>query len=380
MTQTMSTKRRLTVKQLRETVLSIRKGKFPYTEKEPKKLDFTKYNTAQINEIADVLETIRDIVDLSNQRIQQRTADAPKGPGRPSAPIKDVVKVQLMETYFGVSDRVSEGFLRLFKEKLGISSDFSYKTIERSYDPLRSEELLDEIFKVTNEIGNSKEKKFSIDGTGDPCTMKVNYESKRAQQRKQKQTQATKEKEATEKRDDAFAGKKRDFVYSVLSIGTTTKIIGGFATTDDHSRGELSFFKGVVEDTLSNCPGFDTLFGDGIYANRVACALLETPKVTPFFLPKSNATFRSKGVPLWKSMLYSLAEDPQKWLECYHDRSISETGNSMLKRREPTKIRKKLSRRKGIQEALKFNVHNIRQICYLRYLAPNLLSTSILGD
>ena len=119
-----------------------------------------------------------------------------------------------METYFGISDRVSEGFLRLFKEKLGISSDFSYKTIERSYDPLRSEELLDEIFKITNEIGNSKEKKFSIDGTGDPCTMKVNYESKRAQQRKQ--TRATKEKEATKKQDDAFPGKKHDFVYSVL--------------------------------------------------------------------------------------------------------------------------------------------------------------------
>ena len=166
----------------------------------------------------------------------------------------------------------------------------------------------------------------------------------------------------------------------MLSIGTTTKIIGGFATTDDHSRGELSFFKDVVKETLSNCPRFDTLCGDGIYANRVACALLEEPEVTPLFLPKSNVTFRSKGVPLWKGMLYSLARNPQKWLESYHDRSISETGNSMLKRREPTKIRKKLSERKGIQEALKFNVYNIRQICYLRYLAPNLLSTSILGD
>jgi transposase len=143
-----------------------------------------------------------------------------------------------METYFGVSDRVSEGFLRLFREKLGISGDFSYKTIERGYDPLRSEELLDEVFRVTNEIGNSNEKKFSIDGTGDPCTMKVNYESKRAQQREQKQAQASKEK------DDAFPGKKHAFVYSVLSIDTTTKIIGGFATADDHSRGELFFFQG----------------------------------------------------------------------------------------------------------------------------------------
>ena len=74
----MPAKHRLTVKKLQETILNIRKGKFPYKEKEPKKLDFTKYNQAQINEIADVLETMRDIVDLSNQRIQQRIVSAPK--------------------------------------------------------------------------------------------------------------------------------------------------------------------------------------------------------------------------------------------------------------------------------------------------------------
>lgn len=78
-------------------------------------------------------------------------------------------------------------------------------------------------------------------------------------------------------------------------------------------------------------------------------------------------------------MLYALILDPQKWLESYHDRSISETGNSMLKRREPTKIRKKLSGRKAIEESLKFNVHNIRQIGYLQYLAPRLLRAEVLG-
>jgi transposase len=212
-------------------------------------------------------------VDQAYQRLQDSNT-IQKGPGRPSVPIKDVVKVQLMESYFGVSDRVSQGFLRLFREKLGISSAFSYKTIERGYDPERSKEILDEILKITNELGNSKEKKFSIDGTGDPCSMKVNYESKRAQQRKDK------EAKTSSVHADAFPGRKRDFQYSVFSIGTTTKVIGGFATTDDHSKGELSFFKEVVEETIDNCPMFDTLCGDGIYASRVACALLEETAVT----------------------------------------------------------------------------------------------------
>ena len=40
-----------------------------------------------------------------------------------------------MQAYFGMPNRVAQEFLRLFGEKLGISSEFSYKTIERGYDP-----------------------------------------------------------------------------------------------------------------------------------------------------------------------------------------------------------------------------------------------------
>jgi transposase len=366
----MSKKRKLTVKQLRQTITSIRKGTFLYQQKEQKKIDFTKYNLAQINEITDVLESIRDIVNLADQRIQQRSTPV-KGPGRPKVPARDVVKVQLIETFFGASDRVAEGFFNLFREKLGISSDFCYKTIERGYDPERSWELVEEVLRITNEVGNANERHFSIDGTGDPCTVKVNYESKRAEQRTKKQAKTVKTS------SDSFPGKKHDFQYSVFTVGTTTKIIGGFMTTDDHSFGELSFFRQVVEQTIANCPSFEVLHGDAIYANRVACGLLAQQQLTAYFLPKSNVTFKSKGVPAWKSMLYSLVENPQRWLECYHERSISETANSMLKRRESTKIRKKLSPRKGMQEALKFMVHNIRQICYLKYLKPQVLNSQI---
>lgn len=168
-----------------------------------------------------------------------------------------------------------------------ISSDFCYKTIERGYNPERSEELLDEVLKITNEIGNSKEKKFSIDGTGDPCTMKVNYESKRAEQRKEK-WRGKQVSEGTRSAEDAFPGKMRDFQYSVFTIGTTTKIIGGFATSDDHSRGELSFYEEVVGETIDNCPEFDTLCGDGLYANRVTLTLLGKAGLEAFFLPRSK--------------------------------------------------------------------------------------------
>lgn len=362
--RSMSTKQRLKVKDLQQTILNIRTHNFPYKQKETNKTDFTKYNLAQINEITDILENIRDTVDLADQRIHQKTLP-PKGPGRPKVPAKDVLKVQLMETYFGVSDRIAEGFFNLFREKLGISEDFCYKTIERGYDPERSKELIDEVLKITNEIGNANESDFSIDGTGDPCNMKVNYESKRAEQRRAKSAKTNKEPA------DIFPGRKHDFQYSVFTVGRSTKIIGAFETTDDHSIGEMSFFKPVIEQTIANCPNFEVLYGDGAYANRVACGLLAQRQITPYLLPMSTVTFRSHGVALWKSMLYSLAENPQRWLESYHNRSMSESVNSMLKRRIAGKVRKKLSPRKATAEALKFMIHNIRQICYLKFLTQN---------
>ena len=252
---------------LREIVSQVRAGEFSYEEKEGKEINFASYNKAQINEIADVLDMIRDTVEIASARLHK--VPIPKGPGQPPKPIEDVVKVLLMQSYFGVSNRVAEGFLRLFREKLRIESDFSYKTIERRYDPERSKELLDEVFKITNEISNPFENKFGIDGTGDPATMKVNYESKRAEQRKEKEDGS---KAETKENADLFPGKKHDFQYSVLSIGLTTKIIGGFSTTDDHTIGELSHFRGVMGQVLDYCPNFDTLSADGLYANHVAFA------------------------------------------------------------------------------------------------------------
>ena len=79
------------------------------------------------------------------------------GPGRPAVLPSDVVKVMLTQAYFGMPNRVAQGFLRLFGEKLGIPTRFSYKMIERRYDPERSKAILDEVMRIMNEKCNSIE-------------------------------------------------------------------------------------------------------------------------------------------------------------------------------------------------------------------------------
>ena len=80
---------------------------------------------------------------------------------------------------------------------------------------------------------------------------------------------------------------------------------------------------------LKNYPNLKNVLGDGIYACRWITDLVSKSNVIPYFLPKSNVTFQSKGFAGWYDMLFSLWNDTQRWLEQYHIRSISETVNSM---------------------------------------------------
>jgi hypothetical protein len=124
---------RKNMEDLRNLVKSVRDKSFPYEKRDQAERNWHLYDQAQVNEIADVLETIRDVVNIASSRIQEEK----RGAGRPPVPASDIVKVMLMQAYFGMPNRIAEGFLRLFSEKLGISSEFSYKTIERGYEPER---------------------------------------------------------------------------------------------------------------------------------------------------------------------------------------------------------------------------------------------------
>ncbi|MDP2788560.1 MAG: hypothetical protein Q8O46_00700 [bacterium] len=142
---------------LRKTIKSIRDGTFEYENQEPKKTNWIQYDYAQIKEIAYYLENLRDLVEEADKRIQERTLPKKRGPGRPPIESSDIAKVLLLQTYTASPNRVAEGLLLLFREKLRISEHFSYKTIERGYDRGAVNEILDEIVEITNGSVEGKE-------------------------------------------------------------------------------------------------------------------------------------------------------------------------------------------------------------------------------
>ncbi|NOQ29026.1 MAG: hypothetical protein GQ566_02835 [Methanosarcinales archaeon] len=358
--------------ELKKIVKSVRDGTFEYDGKEPVKTDWAQYDQAQIYEMINYLNNIRDLVDLADKRIKERTPPKKRGPGRPPTDPADITKTLLLQTYLESSNRLAEGFLLLFQEKLGISSSFSYKTIERGYDRDRVNEILDEIVVITNESVEGKEETFSFDGTGFSASNKENYADKRQKQNSKKNHK--KSKSATEElADDSFpksnsTGTKKGFSYAVMGAGVRHKLISGISISPNHSVGETTMFPEAFDQTLNCHPNPDSVLGDGIYGCRWITNLVSENNATPYFLPRSNVTFKSKGALGWYDMLYTLWEDPQEWLENYHMRSISETVNSMVKCRFGAPLRKKLDSRKETETRLKLVGHNIRRVGYLEIL------------
>ena len=205
---------------------SVRGKSFPYEKRGEKERNWYRYDQAQVNRIADVLEIMRDAVDIASSRIQEKK----RGVGRSPDPAADIVKVMLMQAYLVMPNRVAQGFLRLFGEKLGISSEFSYKTKERGYDPERTEKLLDEVLSIMNEAG---------------------------------------------KESDAFPH---------------TNTISGFFTTDDHSTGKLSMFPDIMAQTSVCCPKMEMMLGDTLYSNRKICSIVGGYGITTYFLLKTDAS------------------------------------------------------------------------------------------
>jgi transposase len=360
-------RKRRTKKELRDLVSSVRDGTFRYEGKPKRSLDWSSYDEAQVREVSDMLALVRRFVEVASGRIPPEDHERSKRRGRPSTyPPSDVAKALLLQSYFGVSNRVAAGLVDLFKEKLGVSKAFSYKTIERGYDPSLVTRILHEVFRLTNEVGNAKEDTFSFDGTGDLTSSKINYESVRSEQRKNDST--------TRGAWPSSSSSHHSFQYSESSVGVHTKIIAGFESTPDYSVGELLMFPSVLSQTGINCPSMNRALGDALYSTRNACSMVSQRGARPYFFPKVNSIFMSHGVPSWKEMMYEFVEDPQQWLSVYHMRSISESVHSVDKRRFPWKLKKRLAWRKSTESFLRRDIYNIRQYSYLSYLRPDLVS------
>lgn len=350
---------------LQEIIAQARDRKFGYAAREKTKTNWRAYDEAQCREIASMLDFIRELVDVAEERVAARNASKKKAAalGRPiEVPASDVVKVLLMQTYFNAPNRVASGLQTLFSDRLGLRTEFSYKTIERGYDDGDVRELLEEVNALTNEPVKGLEKVFSVDGTGHATSSKQNYESDRSKQRRENDGVCA----------NAFPDSVRPYVANVAVIGVKYKLYAASASTVNARVGERSLFNDVFEDAVALHPGMEKMLGDGLYANRPTCKTVSAAGVLPVFLPARNVTMKKKGVAAWVRMLARIVDSPQEFLRDYHERSISESGFSMDARAFPKPVLKRLPERKVTASRLRFVCHNVKRLCYIKFLCSEV--------
>ncbi|MDR2700201.1 MAG: hypothetical protein LBC12_05265 [Nitrososphaerota archaeon] len=91
-----------------------------------------------------MLLLIRDIVEQAACNLDLPKAFEHKTLGRPKHNPADGAKGVLVAQYFGISNRATQGYMILFKEKLCLTSLFSYKTIERVYGDVQVRQILED--------------------------------------------------------------------------------------------------------------------------------------------------------------------------------------------------------------------------------------------
>jgi len=101
---------------------------------------------------------------------------------------------------------------------------------------------------------------------------------------------------------------------------------------------------------------------DAAYLSRNNCDAIAAYGSTPRVYPKSNTVVNQRGSKAWTQMLLVFITNPQQWLEEYHMRLISESGNSVMKRRFPRNLLKRDDTRRKCEAFSRACVYNLRQL------------------
>jgi transposase len=261
-----------------------------------------------------------------------------RGRGRPPVPAVDVAKAVLLQQYFGTANRQTEGLLLLFREKLGLSQEFSYKTIERAYENPQVVALLDQLFELTQDSIRNLETGLGVDATGLPKSVKKNY--------------------ADDKTPDGAE-------MTQTTLGLTTLMLTRIVLL--RGRAEVSTFPDAMRGA-ETYTALEKVVGDAAYLSRTNCDLVEDLDATPYFFPKRGLSFKRLGSDAWIHMLRAFLADPQRWLHEYHPRSLLECFNRVWKHDFPAPLARRRDRRRATEILARGIDYNLKRSGYLRHM------------
>jgi transposase len=294
----------------RQLVPKLREKGF-YKSQEQRKINWRKYNFAQINEAKLLLE-IRKLVNSCAQIKHS-------GAGRPLTSPKYLAEAILVAELLGLPERQTQGFIEILGRTLGIHSHLDDRVIGNAYNRLEVLFILKQVFDKTK----TSDGRLVGDGTGLETSRKQNYES---------------EKKKTEN--------------YLVSIVDSREIVQAF----DMNNCECKAMHSLIQEVRGNSLCLDAGFVDKELIRKIGSL-----GIKPFIFPKKNLNLN--GNVYWTSMFLELFFETQEWLKEYHQRSHSESFHSSFKRKN--RILMKINPlSKLVQLTARIIIHNLRKRLY----------------
>ena len=327
---------------LTQLIKDVRGRRYKYVPREDKPIDWHSYDLAQINEMNDYIILTREIID----EIRRDLGDIDQGRvGKPPTSCFDRAKAIMVQQYFECSNRVAAGLAKLFREKLGLTKELTYKDIETAYENPYVVLVLKLLFEKTNEPVKGMETDFARDGTGSETSIKQNYET-----------------------DKGDSKKMKLYDKMIFMMGTKYKLLSSVAI-DKGTDNEKGHIIPLLEETCSMHPDIRTVSYDGAaYTYEIMDYITNELGAKPRILPPADAVLKAYGCMAKKKMLLDFLNCTQQWLREYHVRSLPESRNSEDKRVFPRPLLKRLENRRHIEGYAEACRYNMRKLVYVHYL------------
>lgn len=290
-----------------------------YEPETPRKISWREYTLSQIEEATRIMDFIVD--EVNKTEYMQRKGKR----GRPLTDPKKLAKIILLAETFGLQERNSQGWSKIFGPYLGIT-EIDDRVIGEAYNNIEVTFILRQVF---NNSKNS-DKILSGDGTGLEKSRKDNYES------------------------------AKKYASYMISIVDSREVVQAFTLGE---RGECKVMKQLINEVDGESLRLDAGFNDRELAKMIA-----EKEMIPYIFPKRNN--KLNGNIAWKTMYLELFYDVMQWLTEYHKRSHSESFHSSFKRKNRL-LMKRRPFAQLTQVLTRIIIHNNRKLSYFKKLHNN---------
>jgi|TARA_Y100000310_G_scaffold190097_1_gene190068 transposase len=304
-------------KEFRAMVPLLREKGF-YEHEEPRPINWSAYNTTEIDNAYETLVFIRESVDEAAYLQTHGKV------GKPLTDPKVLAKAVLASEALGLTERNAQGWLKIIGPLLSINQHLDDRTIGDAYDKIEVIYILKQVFDRTKQSDGV----LCGDGTGLETSRKQNYESYKT---------------------------ANGYMTSIID---SREIVQAF---DISGEQECRAMHKLVEEVEGNSLRLDAGFVDRRLTDRISAK-----GMIPYIFPKSDLNLN--GRLAWKQMYLELYYDAIQWLTEYHQRSHSESFHSSFKvRNKPIMKRRPMCQLS--QVTARIILHNRRRLYYFSKLA-----------